>query len=105
MFAIEVDGPHHFTVNTHDPLGETLARRKQLEARGWTVISIPFFDWNNKTRDSRLEYLHTVRSLPCFAKRQCKGPRDNVNGQGGGMADPMIMVEKCKKTQILYKVC
>lgn len=25
--AIEVDGPFHFTVNTHQPLGNTLIRR------------------------------------------------------------------------------
>ena len=35
--ALEVDGPHHFTVNTLQPLGETQARRKLLQVRDWTV--------------------------------------------------------------------
>ena len=103
---VEVDGPHHFTVNTHQPLGEslgihgshlphtcvflsvlcllvacyiygyqmrfsfmsihgmllmhafawslnglisssgaTLCRRELLAARGWTMLSVPYFDW------------------------------------------------------------
>jgi hypothetical protein len=43
--AIEVDGPSHFTSNTRECLGLTLARRRLLEARGWQVLSVPYFDW------------------------------------------------------------
>lgn len=62
MIAIEVDGPHHFTANTFQPLGEMLARQKLLEVRGWTVISVPFYHWSNKTLESRRAYLHNVCS-------------------------------------------
>ncbi|KAA6419711.1 MAG: hypothetical protein FRX49_10435 [Trebouxia sp. A1-2] len=43
--AIEVDGPYHYTHNTHQPLGHTLLRRRLLTALGWTVVSVPYFDW------------------------------------------------------------
>lgn len=59
--AIEVDGPHHFTANTLQPLGELLARQKLLEARGWAVISVPFFQWSKLADDSRAAYLGQVR--------------------------------------------
>ncbi len=44
--AIEVDGPHHFMRNTRRPLGELKARQRLLQARTWTVISVPFFEWS-----------------------------------------------------------
>ncbi|KAL0053862.1 hypothetical protein WJX82_000155 [Trebouxia sp. C0006] len=43
--AVEVDGPYHYTLNTHQPLGHTLLRRRLLTALGWTVVSVPYFDW------------------------------------------------------------
>lgn len=58
--AIEVDGPHHFTANTCQPLGEMLARHKLLKARGWAVISVPFYSWSNKSTDLRIKYLSQV---------------------------------------------
>ena len=42
-----MDGPHHFTANTHTPLGETAGRRRLLAAPGWTVVSIPYFLWDS----------------------------------------------------------
>ena len=62
MIALEVDGPHHFTANTLKPLGEMLARQRLLEARGWTVISVPFYVWSNKTPEYRQSYLQEVPS-------------------------------------------
>ncbi|KAK9818101.1 hypothetical protein WJX72_007196 [[Myrmecia] bisecta] len=47
--AIEADGPHHFTSNTRMPLGEMKARARLLNARGWQVISVPFFNWTGHT--------------------------------------------------------
>ena len=29
--------------------GRTVMRNKLLEARGWTVVSIPYFQWNSRT--------------------------------------------------------
>ncbi|BDA46187.1 probable RAP domain-containing protein, chloroplastic [Coccomyxa sp. Obi] len=54
--AIEVDGPHHFTANTLAVTGEMLARQKLLKARGWAVISVPFFRWSGLTDTARVEW-------------------------------------------------
>ena len=43
--AIEVDGPFHFTANNHSPLGPTKLRHRMLEMLGWTVLSVPFFEY------------------------------------------------------------
>ncbi len=59
--AIEVDGPHHFTANTLQVTGEMLARQKLLNARGWAVISVPFFRWSGKTDAERIEWFKPVR--------------------------------------------
>ena len=40
---------------------------KLLQVRGWTVISIPFFNWSNQSEEYRVAYLQQVRgpSLCC----------------------------------------
>ena len=43
--AIEVDGPHHFTSNTNQPLGHHVLRRRLMAAMGWDIISVPYFTW------------------------------------------------------------
>ena len=46
--AIEVDGPSHFlhTRGEHRPNGPTLLKRRLLEAVGWRLISVPFYEWD-----------------------------------------------------------
>ena len=61
--AIEVDGPFHFPVNARTPLGHTMIRRRLLRAAGWTVLSIPWYEWfAMNTWEERLQYLTTVLS-------------------------------------------
>lgn len=56
--VIEVDGPSHFSVNSHRPLGRTVARRCMLESQGLIVRSIPFYEWNSmETVDQQKTYL------------------------------------------------
>ena len=43
--ALEVDGPYHFMINCHAPTGATLLRRKLLTMLGWTVVSVPFYEF------------------------------------------------------------
>ena len=59
--AVEVDGPHHFPVNGRRPLGEMLARQRLLNVRGWSVLSVPFFDWANKSEAAHIQLLQEVR--------------------------------------------
>lgn len=58
--CIEVDGPHHFSTNTLRPSGENLARQRLLRARGWGVVSIPFFKWSDKDDDDHAKLLQQV---------------------------------------------
>ncbi|GIL80038.1 hypothetical protein Vretifemale_9216 [Volvox reticuliferus] len=44
--AVEVDGPSHFTANTRQPLSPTIYRRRCLEDRGWVVVNVPYWRWN-----------------------------------------------------------
>ena len=63
--AFEVDGPHHFTANTLAVTGEMLARQKLLRARGWHVISVPFFHWAGRSDEARAQWLLQVRTFTC----------------------------------------
>ncbi|WIA37950.1 hypothetical protein OEZ86_001327 [Tetradesmus obliquus] len=44
--AVEVDGPAHFTNSVpRSLLGSSLAKQRCLQARGWAVLSVPYFTW------------------------------------------------------------
>ena len=40
-----------------------LARQKLLRARGWYVISVPFFRWAGRSDEARAQWLLQVRPL------------------------------------------
>ena len=43
--AFEVDGPSHF-LRPHNTLyGPTQSRNRAIVARGWSVVSVPYFEW------------------------------------------------------------
>lgn len=44
---IEVDGPDNFSMNSHRPLGRMVGRRCMLEAQGYVVRSIAYYEWNS----------------------------------------------------------
>jgi hypothetical protein len=45
--AIEVDGPTHFLQAPQHTLdGSTQLRNRLLSAHGWTVVSVPHYEWN-----------------------------------------------------------
>jgi hypothetical protein len=45
--AVEVDGPAHFTNSLpHSLLGSSLAKQRCLQARGWAVLSLPYYTWS-----------------------------------------------------------
>jgi hypothetical protein len=45
-WAVEVDGPTHFLGDGRTPGGSTLLKRKQLAQLGYTVVPVPFWEWN-----------------------------------------------------------
>ncbi len=56
-WAVEFDGPSHF-LTCRSPVGATLMKRRHLELLGYTVVSVPFWEWGQLTgSDERKEYL------------------------------------------------
>jgi hypothetical protein len=56
-WAVEFDGPSHF-LTCRLPVGGTLMKRRHLELLGYTVVSLPFWEWEELTgSDERKEYL------------------------------------------------
>jgi hypothetical protein len=56
-WAVEFDGPSHFWT-CRLPVGGTLMKRRYLELLGFTVVSLPFWEWDQLTgNDERKEYL------------------------------------------------
>ena len=81
-----MDGPHHFTANTLAVTGEMLARQKLLRARGWHIISVPFFRWAGRSDEARAQWLLQVRPLPtCPSKKdavQLRNPKVELDCSG-----------------------
>jgi hypothetical protein len=56
-WAVEFDGPSHF-LTCRLPIGGTLMKRRHLELLGYTVVNLPFWEWDQLTgSDERQEYL------------------------------------------------
>eukprot|EP01024_Parvocaulis_polyphysoides_P012785 TRINITY_DN14761_c0_g1_i1.p3 TRINITY_DN14761_c0_g1~~TRINITY_DN14761_c0_g1_i1.p3 ORF type:complete len:154 (-),score=26.19 TRINITY_DN14761_c0_g1_i1:148-588(-) len=59
--AVEVDGVHHFTRNSpRRALGDSVLRNRMLAQRGWNVVIVPFYLWNDFDRDQRQEFLTRI---------------------------------------------
>ncbi len=56
-WAVEFDRPSHF-LTCRLPVGGTLMKRRHLELLVYTVVSLPFWEWDQLTGgDERKEYL------------------------------------------------
>ena len=67
QFAVEVDGPGHFTRN--EPfrmLGSSALKTRLTRSRGWPrVARVPFYEWDSLKGDAdRAQYLRDI----CMAK-------------------------------------
>jgi hypothetical protein len=57
-WAVEVDGPTHFLGHGRAPSGSTLLKRKQLGQLGYTVVPVPFWEWNaQRGEEAKQRYL------------------------------------------------
>ncbi|KAI3429562.1 hypothetical protein D9Q98_005650 [Chlorella vulgaris] len=106
--AMEVDGPHHFTANTFRPLADTEGRRLLLRARGWRVVSVPFYHWygeDDETRRSLLQRLlrearaqpvppvHAVQAVTTARLQALCGQ------QGAGLPQPSLLQVPVQRQQ------
>lgn len=44
--GVEVEGPHHFVGRSQQPKGKTLLKRRQLQAAGWRLMGVPYWEWD-----------------------------------------------------------
>ena len=44
--GFEVEGPHHFIGRSQQPKGKTLLKRRQLQAAGWRLMGLPYWEWD-----------------------------------------------------------
>ena len=49
--AIEVDGPSHFS--GREPTGATLLKRRQLKHLGWRLVSVPYWERDERTHQDQ----------------------------------------------------
>jgi very-short-patch-repair endonuclease len=60
--AIEVDGPTHFIQPGRTPDGTTQFRDRALAARGYVVVSIPYWEWD-ALRDATRQQQYLLTKL------------------------------------------
>jgi hypothetical protein len=68
--AIEVDGPSHFLDPGNIVDGATKSRNRALAARGYEVVSIPYWEWDVAAVSGRQEYVW----LSCRGLFEVDGP-------------------------------
>ena len=62
--AVEVDGPSHYTSSVpRQLLGATLLRNRCLEASGWKVIGVPWWEWDARAGDEQAKQLYLSQLL------------------------------------------
>ena len=58
LWAVEVDGPFHFLQDARTPSGSTLLKRRLLGLLGYTVVPVPFWEWNAlRDESAQLRYV------------------------------------------------
>ena len=66
--GVEVDDPSHFIGKGRSPTGSTILKRRQVPSiDGMELVSVPYWEWNNKYDNDRvkrqLEYLRELLGL------------------------------------------
>jgi hypothetical protein len=82
--AIEVDGPHHFTRNSLRPMADMFTRTCLLEARGYKVVSVPFFAWEGVEESGRRSFLLNLLNKARAGEAQHPTKDDQGKGRRGG---------------------
>jgi len=78
--AIEADGPTHFLRPGRHVNGETVSRNRALAARGYVVVSVPYWEWDELKKSDQAAYL--ARKVEGVVLKQKRG-----SGSGGGRVE------------------
>jgi hypothetical protein len=70
QLAVEADGPSHFRwpdSSDRGLMGSTLFRNRALSARGYTVVSVPYYEWDKlRSQQEKQQWLMAaIRQGPC----------------------------------------
>jgi hypothetical protein len=75
--AIEVEGPSHFVQPNFTLSGSTLFRNRALAARGYALVSIPYWEWGNlRGADQKQQYL--LAKLQAAVPGSSRGPQQSA---------------------------
>ena len=59
--ALAAEGQGRFFANSHLPTGNMIVRHRLLAARGWAVLSVPYYLWAELSEDLRRAWLFQAR--------------------------------------------
>lgn len=95
QLAIEVDGPSHFRLPDLASTGSTLFRNRQLAARGYVVVVVPYFEWTAAVEEAQEEGAEWATQWRQHEQRR----------QGGaGGEDARIVAEGLQGVQYLQRL-
>lgn len=73
--VIEIDGPSEFSTNQRLPLGRTVARKCMLEAMGYNVRSIPYYQWVALQQNPDMQRAYLVQLLHTISLQHAQSPQ------------------------------
>ena len=72
--GVEVEGPHSFVGRSQQPQGKTLLKRRQLQAAGWRLMGVPYWEWdacdNNRAEQCALLSARLDEAIPGWQSGQ-----------------------------------
>ena len=79
--GIEVDGPSHFRTDRR-PTGSTVLKRRQLRHFGWTLLSVPYWEWEALRDEDRFIQRQMQCAYLAEALDEATGTRTTASGDG-----------------------
>ena len=67
--ALQVQGPEMYSLASRSALGPSQFKGRLMRASGWTVVDVPFWEWDQlgANEGHKVSYLCTRLGVPCAA--------------------------------------
>jgi hypothetical protein len=67
--ALEAQGPEVYGLGSRGALGPAMLKARLMRASGWTVVEVPFWEWDElgANEGHKVSYLCTRLGVPCAA--------------------------------------